>query len=83
MQTTLKISAKGQVTLKKTVLGHIGAKAGDTVVVELRPNGSVELRRPPMGKISDVFDLLYRPGQREVSIDEMNELIAQGWAGKI
>jgi bifunctional DNA-binding transcriptional regulator/antitoxin component of YhaV-PrlF toxin-antitoxin module len=83
MATALKISAKGQVTLKKSVLQHIGAKPGETVLVDLRPGGSIELHRRPTGKISDVFGMLYRPDQRTISIEEMNETIAKGWAGEI
>lgn len=34
------------------------------------------------GKISDAFGVLKRKGGISLSIDEMNEIIAQGWAGK-
>jgi hypothetical protein len=37
---------------------------------------------PPTGKISDAFGTLKRPGQRRISIEEMNDIIAKAWAGK-
>jgi len=33
----LKVTAKGQVTLKKEVLDHLGIKPGDEIDVDLRP----------------------------------------------
>jgi len=33
------------------------------------------------GRLSDVFDLLKRDGGARLSIDEINEAAAQGWAG--
>ena len=81
MTNALKISAKGQVTLKKSVLAHLGARPGESVCVELRPGGVIELRPAPTGKISDTFGMLAKPGQKPVSIEEMNETIADGWAG--
>ncbi|CUS43116.1 hypothetical protein MGWOODY_Smn3629 [hydrothermal vent metagenome] len=35
------------------------------------------------GKISKVFGILKREGQRPVSIEEMNEAIEAGWAGEV
>jgi hypothetical protein len=39
----------------------------------------------PTGKISDAFDFLRRKGGKggpSLSIEEMNKIIADGWAGK-
>jgi AbrB family looped-hinge helix DNA binding protein len=80
---TLTITTKGQVTLRKEVLRHLGVAPGAKVQVELLPDGRVELRPAvKTGKISDVFGMLRREGQRPVSIEEMNEAIAAGWAGE-
>lgn len=79
MLTELTVTAKGQVTLKKSVLEHLGVKPGEKVSVSLRPGGSVELLPAVVKKkrnIADLAGLLYRPGQRTISIDEMNEAIA-------
>ncbi|MBS0472105.1 MAG: AbrB/MazE/SpoVT family DNA-binding domain-containing protein [Proteobacteria bacterium] len=81
-QNDLTITTKGQVTLRKEVLRHLGVTNGKKVSVEMLPNGVVQLRAKPTGKISDVFGMLKRPGQRAISIEEMNQAIAEGWAGK-
>lgn len=82
--TTLTVTTKGQITLRKEVLRHLGVHAGSKVTVNKLPNGKIEIEADkPKGKISDVFGMLKREGQRPVSIEEMNEVIAQGWAGEL
>ncbi len=81
MSVYLTVSSKGQVTLKKSVLAHLGVQPGQKLAVDLRPGG-VELRAAPTGKISDAFGLLKRPGQRAVSIEEINDAIETAWAGE-
>ena len=82
MPAKLKITAKGQVTLRKEVLRDLGVTVGDSVILEKLADGGYAIRPAPKGKISDVFGLLKRPGQRPISIEEMNEVIADSWAGK-
>ena len=80
---TLTITAKGQVTLRKEVLRHLGVQPGAKIEVDLLPGGRVEMRAAPKtGKISDLFGILRREGQKPVSIEEMNRVIADSWAGK-
>lgn len=79
MSITLTITAKGQVTLKKEVLEHLGLRAGDQVNVNLLGPGRVALSRTPTGSIQDVFGSLPNNGV-SLGIDEMNEIIAAGWA---
>ena len=55
MAQSLLVTAKGQLTLKKETLAHLGVQPGQRVSVELRPDGVVELRPAPRGKISDAF----------------------------
>jgi AbrB family looped-hinge helix DNA binding protein len=82
--TTLTVTAKGQVTLRKELLDHLGVQPGEKIDVEKLPDGRVEVRAARRtGKISDAFNFLKREGQRPVSIEEMNETIADGWAGKL
>lgn len=79
----LTVTAKGQITLKREILQHLGALPGDKVAVDLLADGRIEIRPiRPTGKISDIFGMLKRKGQRPVSIDEMNDVIAKGWAGE-
>jgi bifunctional DNA-binding transcriptional regulator/antitoxin component of YhaV-PrlF toxin-antitoxin module len=80
---SLTITSKGQVTLRKDLLAHIGARPGDRIVVDKLPGGRIAIAADrPGGPISGLFGVLKREGQRALSIEEMNEIIADGWAGK-
>lgn len=80
--TTLTITSKGQVTLRKDLLEHLGVRIGEKICVDKLPDGRIEVRADrPKGKISDVFGSL-KADRPALSIEEMNEIIAQGWAGK-
>ena len=80
----LTITAKGQITLKKDLLQHLGLHPGDRVAVEKLPDGRIEIHPVRQtGKISDVFGMLKREGRKPVTIEEMNEIIAKGWAGEL
>lgn len=80
--TTLTITAKGQVTLRKDLLKHLGVGPGAKITVDKLDDGRIEIRRAPSGKISDVFGMLKREGQPVYTIEEINAVIEQGWAGK-
>jgi len=81
--STLTVTAKGQVTLRKDLLRHLGVGPGEKINVDMLPDGRVEIRAAGRtGRISDVFGLLKREGGPRLSIEEMNEVIADGWAGK-
>jgi AbrB family looped-hinge helix DNA binding protein len=82
--TTLTVTGKGQVTLRKEVLRHLGVQPGEKVDVDLMPGGRVQVKAArPKGDISAAFGILKREGQPTLSIEEMNEVIAQGWAGQL
>lgn len=83
MGTTLKVTAKGQVTLRKELLDHLGVEPGDKIVVDCLPSGRAEVRaaRPKL-TIDDFIGCLRRSGDPTLSIDEINEIAASGWAGK-
>lgn len=78
---TLTVTAKGQITLLRDLLQHLGIRSGAKVVPHKLPNGRVELEAvQPGGRIEDAFGLLRREGQRSLTVDEMNEVIAMSWA---
>lgn len=81
MATTLTVTAKGQVTLRKEVLRHLGVGPGQKVEIDMLPNGRIELRARPRGSIEDFFGSLERPDTKPLTIDEINQIIADGWAG--
>ena len=81
--STLTVTAKGQVTLRKDILQHLGIEPGEKVAVNKLPGGRIEVKAArPKGQISDVFNLLKREGGPTLSIEEINRIAADGWAGK-
>ena len=80
--TTLTVTSKGQVTLRKDILRHLGVAPGEKISVDKLADGRLEVKAAPAGKISDVFGMLKKSGRKPVSIDEMNRATARGWAGK-
>jgi AbrB family looped-hinge helix DNA binding protein len=82
--STLTVSAKGQVTLPKNVLEHLGIRPGEKIIMDKLQNGRIEVKAArPASKISELFGSLKakRKG-RSLSVEGMNEVIARGWAGK-
>ena len=81
--STLTVTAKGQITLRKDLLKHLGVQPGEKIAVDKLPDGRIEVRAArPTGDISDAFNFLKRKGGPSLSIEEINEVAAQGWAGK-
>jgi len=76
MPADLTLTAKGQLTLRQEVRDHLGVRPGQKLSVELLPDGRVALK--PAERTADVsglFGLLHRPGQRALSLDEMQEAL--------
>ena len=82
MAITLTVTAKGQITLRKEVLGHLGVQPGDKLDVDLLKEGRLELRPRRGTSAAAVFGLLARPGTPRLSIEDLNEATASGWAGE-
>jgi AbrB family looped-hinge helix DNA binding protein len=81
--STLTVTAKGQVTLRKDLLEHLGVQPGEKITVDKLPDGRIEVRAArPTGKISDAFNFLKRDKGSSLSIEEISRISARGWAGK-
>ena len=79
----MTVTAGGQVTFRKDLLQHLGVQPGDKIVVAKLPDGRIELRAAgPSGQISDVFGMLKRDGAPSLSIEEINRIAGEGWAGR-
>ena len=79
MALELKVTAKGQITLRRAVLAHLGVVPGDRIGVSLLENGRVELAASAAGDdIRCLRGALRRPGQQPVSLEEMQEAIEAG-----
>ena len=81
METTLTITAKGQVTLRKEVLRHLGLSPGDKVTVDLLPSGRAEIRSAKSpASIEGFIGCLRRSGSKTLTIEQIANVAAQGWA---
>ncbi len=79
----LTVTAKGQVTLKKEILHHLGLAPGDRVVLELLPGGCCKLQAARAeGSINSFIGMLAGRGKHMATLDEINAATADGWAGK-
>jgi len=79
--TTLTITADGQVTLPSDVLRHLGVGPGDQIDVQLLPDGRALISPVrPQGSIQDLCGMFKDKVTRPVSIEEMNQVIADAWA---
>ena len=74
----LTVTAKGQVTLRRAVLAHLGVEPGAKLSVSLLENGRIELVAAACDDIKNLRGALRRPGQRPVSLEEMQEAIEAG-----
>jgi len=83
MSITLTVTAKGQITLRKEVLAHLGVRPGDKLDVDLLADGRMQLRSKRGTSAAAVFGMLAKPGARPLSVEEMNEIVASGWAGEM
>ena len=80
--TTLTVTAKGQVTLKKELLQHLGVKPGQKIEVDTLPGGRLAVQAErKKGSWDDVIGILAGKTDKVATIEEMNEAIARGWAG--
>ncbi|MDZ4740063.1 MAG: AbrB/MazE/SpoVT family DNA-binding domain-containing protein [Alphaproteobacteria bacterium] len=82
MSSALTVTSKGQVTLRKDILKHLGVEPGEKIVVDKLPDGRVQVKAAPGGSITAAFGLLKRKGDPKLSIDEIKKIAARGWAGK-
>ena len=81
--TTLTVTAKGQVTLRKDVLQHLGIKPGEKIELDLLPDGRGLLKAARRsGTIKGFVGLLAGKTRKVATIEEINRATAQGWAGK-
>ena len=77
----LTVTAKGQVTLRRELLQHLGVVPGQKLVVDKLAKGQLGLRAAPDHGIEAFVGCLPKP-PAPISVDDMNDLIADAWAGR-
>ena len=84
--TSLTVTAKGQVTLKRDLLQHLGIKPGERADFEKLPGGELRVRAArPAGTIDGFLHSLDGKVKLKepLSIEDMTRIAAAGWAGDL
>ncbi|MCP9915148.1 AbrB/MazE/SpoVT family DNA-binding domain-containing protein [Cyanobium sp. ATX 6F1] len=78
---SLTVTSKGQVTLRKELLVHLGLQPGQRIDVEVLPGGRLELHaEQATGSITNFIGLLAGRSSHRASLEELDEAAASGWA---
>jgi len=78
---TLKVTAKGQVTLKQDLLKHLGVQPGQTIEADKLPDGRIIVKAAAQdGSISDFVGCLSHRNSRKLTLEQINDIAKQGWA---
>jgi bifunctional DNA-binding transcriptional regulator/antitoxin component of YhaV-PrlF toxin-antitoxin module len=77
--TTLRVTARGQVTFRKDVLQHLGILPGGKIRIDLLPDGRAELKADQgNGSWLELSGMLKgKTNGAKLSIDEINDAIAE------
>jgi AbrB family looped-hinge helix DNA binding protein len=79
---SLTVTSKGQVTLRKELLAHLGIEPGQRLDVEVLPGGRLELHaEQATGTIDSFIGLLAGRSSHRASLEELQEASSAGWAG--
>ncbi|TXN61794.1 AbrB/MazE/SpoVT family DNA-binding domain-containing protein [Methylobacterium sp. WL18] len=81
---SVAVTAKGQVTLKRDLLQHLGIKPGERIDFEKLPGGELRVRAArPSGTIDKFLHAL--DGKvtldKPLTIEAMNAIAEAGWSG--
>lgn len=78
----LTVTARGQVTIRKEVLQHLGIKPGEKIELDLLPGGRGLLKAArPTGSIGSFIGLLAGRSQKVATIEEIDDAATRGWSG--
>lgn len=81
--STLTVTTKGQVTLKRDLLQHLGINPGEKIDLEKLPGGELRIRAArPAGNINAFIGLLAGKTTKVATLEEINAAVEAGWAGK-
>lgn len=80
--TSLTVTMKGQITLKKELLQHLGIQPGERIDFDKLPNGELRVKAAKPNETIDGFlGLLAGKTEKVATIEEINQAIADGWSG--
>ncbi|TVS06920.1 MAG: AbrB/MazE/SpoVT family DNA-binding domain-containing protein [Cyanobium sp. PLM2.Bin73] len=79
--TTLTITSKGQVTLRRDLLRHLGVGPGEQIEVQALPGGRIEVRAAQApGSIDAFIGALAGRTPKVATLEEIQQAAAAGWA---
>lgn len=76
--STATVTSKGQITLPQDVRNDLELKVGDKVSFE--KVGGVYVLRPQNRNIMELAGVLQRPGEKAMTVAEMNEKLGEALA---
>jgi antitoxin PrlF len=80
---TLTVTERGQVTIRKEVLKHLGIKPGDKIELDLLPDGKAVLKAAQRkGTIDDFINLFAGQSYPYISDEDLKKAIERAWAGE-
>ncbi len=83
---SLAVTVKGQVTLKRDLLKHLGIEPGERIEFEKLPGGELRIRAArPTGMIDGFLHVLDGKVKlkKPLTIEEMSEISIAGWSGQL
>ncbi|MDR0251006.1 MAG: AbrB/MazE/SpoVT family DNA-binding domain-containing protein [Burkholderiales bacterium] len=81
---SLAVTMKGQVTLKRDLLQHLGIKPGERIEFEKLPEGELRIKASrPTGTIDSVIGMFAGKSKATLTVEEINRIAAAGWAGEL
>ncbi|MCO5731057.1 AbrB/MazE/SpoVT family DNA-binding domain-containing protein [Rhizobium sp. SSA_523] len=80
---SLTVTVKGQVTLKRDLLQHLGVRPGERIELEKMPGGELRVTAAKaQGSIDSFIGRHAGKVKTPLTIEDMNEIAAAGWAGE-
>jgi len=70
------LSSKGQITIPKKIREKMNLHAGDEIYFTEEKDGNFKISSPKKS-IKNLRGILHRPGQKALSVEEMDEEIAK------
>jgi bifunctional DNA-binding transcriptional regulator/antitoxin component of YhaV-PrlF toxin-antitoxin module len=78
---SLTVTLKGQVTLRRDLLQHLGVKPGERIEFDKLPGGELRVKAArPSGSIDTFIGRHAGKVSEPLTIEQMNEVTASGWA---
>lgn len=79
--STLTVSAKGQITLRKEFLQYLGVVPGQKVDVHKLPGGTLAMQLSPERGNINAFIACLKPARAvRLSLGDMHDITSQAWA---